>query len=135
VVAGSLLQLEVPDRPGEIFAELRVWKGGVATSAPTYRVFEREGRRYSHVLDPRSGRPSDGVASATVFGPDAARADAFATACLVLGDEAKRILEDRPELEGILVTPDGQFWKSSGLEVRWLLDGSEPRFVEGNDDQ
>lgn len=63
--------------------------GAVATSGDARNAFEHEGRRYPHVLDPRSGRPVAGeVASVTVVGPDAARADALATALFVLGPEA-----------------------------------------------
>lgn len=70
---GALGWLEV--QPGE----------AVMTSGNYERWFEWRGRRYHHVLDPRSGRPAAGVASVTVVDEDPLLADAAATALLVAG--------------------------------------------------
>lgn len=74
--AGVLAGLEVAD--GE----------SVFTSGDYERFFELDGRRYHHVLDPRSGQPAPGIASVTVVHPDAAVADAAATAVMVAGPQA-----------------------------------------------
>jgi len=60
----------------------------VFTSGDYERGFEHAGRRYHHVLDPRSGYPTEGIASVTVLHGDAGRADAAATALMVAGPEA-----------------------------------------------
>lgn len=58
----------------------------VSTSGDYRDFFETGGARYSHTLDPRSGRPvTHGLASVTVLRPTAAEADALATALSVLG--------------------------------------------------
>jgi thiamine biosynthesis lipoprotein len=60
----------------------------MATSGDYRNFFEADGKRYSHTIDPRSGRPVDHtLASVTVIGGDAATADALATALLVMGPE------------------------------------------------
>jgi thiamine biosynthesis lipoprotein len=60
----------------------------MATSGDYRNFFEYEGRRYSHTMDPRSGRPvSHDLASVTVIDESAALADALATALLVLGPD------------------------------------------------
>jgi thiamine biosynthesis lipoprotein len=60
----------------------------VATSGDYRNFFEHEGQRYSHAIDPRTGRPvTHGLASVTVIGDGAALADALATALLVLGPD------------------------------------------------
>lgn len=59
----------------------------VFTSGDYERFFEHEGRRYHHILDPRSGYPAQGATSVTVVSRDAALADAAATALLVAGPE------------------------------------------------
>lgn len=134
---GFAVQLESPGRPGEVFAETDLREGGLASSAATYRAFERDGRRISHVLDPRTGRPTEAALSATVVAPSAAAADAWATACLVLGGAARTMIEARSDLEAVLVEPDGTVWTSSGLRprIRWLLDGGEPGLVEREEEQ
>ncbi len=80
----------------------------VATSG-NYRNFrERDGRRFGHVLDPRTGMPSESdVASASVLDPSAMRADALATAMLVLGAESAIKLAEREGLAVLLLVPDG----------------------------
>jgi FAD:protein FMN transferase len=60
----------------------------LATSGLQRKFFVFSGRRYAHILDPRTGWPvQDALASVSVLAPDAARADAWATALLVLGSE------------------------------------------------
>ncbi len=68
---------------------------GVAGSGDYRNFFMHEGTRYSHELDPRSGRPiSHNMAAAFVIDESAARADALATAYMVLGlDAARRLIE------------------------------------------
>jgi thiamine biosynthesis lipoprotein len=60
----------------------------VATSGDYRNFFEYEGRRYSHLIDPRTGRPTThNLAAVTVVAHRAALADAWATALLVLGPD------------------------------------------------
>jgi thiamine biosynthesis lipoprotein len=62
---------------------------GIATSGDYRNYFEQAGRRYSHTIDPATGRPvTHGLASVTVADPSTMRADALATALMVLGPEA-----------------------------------------------
>jgi len=68
-------------------AELRVRAGAVATSGNYARYVEVAGKRYSHIIDPRVGRPAEGAQSVTVVAPSALTADVWATALSVLGPE------------------------------------------------
>lgn len=70
---------------------LRLRDCALSTSGNDEQFFEHEGRRLSHVIDPRSGWPSEGVTSVSVVAPTAALSDALATAFFVGGRElAKR---------------------------------------------
>lgn len=81
-------------------------EAAVATSGQYERFRQEGGRRWGHILDPRSGYPSENLLSVTVVAERAALADAAATACFVLGRTAGRIfLESIPGCEGILVHP------------------------------
>lgn len=66
---------------------LLVSNAGVATSGDAEKFFETDGRRYSHIIDPRTGRPVSWQGSVTVVAPSAADADALSTALYVMGPE------------------------------------------------
>ena len=85
----------------------------VATSGNYRNYFEENGVRYTHILDPRTGKPErTNLLSVTVLAPDCATADAYATAFMVLGyDRSSEIVQKNPELEAwfILAEEDGRF--------------------------
>ena len=79
------LETPVPEHSNE-YSIIRLSDAGVATSGDYRNYFESDGQRYSHTIDPRSGRPiSHELASVTVVNDSTAYADAMATALLVLG--------------------------------------------------
>jgi thiamine biosynthesis lipoprotein len=83
----------------------RVWLAGAAlgTSGAGEQYFEAGGRRYGHVIDPRTGWPCEGVLSASVVAPEAALADALSTAFLVAGpDLAERYCALNPGTLAVL---------------------------------
>ncbi len=94
-----------------LYEVLEVSDAAVATSG-NYRNYFRgdDGRLYSHILDPRTGRPSESdVVSATVIGPACMIADALATTLLVLSeDEGLALIEAMPEYEALLLIKDGE---------------------------
>jgi FAD:protein FMN transferase len=97
-------------------AVLEVSNVCIATSGDYERFFEYEGRRYHHILDPRTGRPSEGCIAATVLASNAEYADALATALCVLGPtEGLALIERLPRVEAIVVGLDGAVAASSGL--------------------
>ena len=67
---------------------MRLGDRALGTSGTQFQSFRHQGRRYGHILDPRSGWPAEGVLSATALAPTAALADALSTAFYVLGPEA-----------------------------------------------
>jgi thiamine biosynthesis lipoprotein len=86
----------------------------VATSGNYRNYFEEDGVRYTHILDPRTGKPErTNLLSVTVLAPDCATADAYATAFMVLGyEKSAEIVKKHPELETyfIIANEDGT-WK------------------------
>jgi FAD:protein FMN transferase len=74
-----------PRRVEEVLVRLRLGDAALGTSGAGEQYFEVDGRRYGHVLDPRTGWPAEGVLSVTVAAADAASADALSTAFLVGG--------------------------------------------------
>jgi FAD:protein FMN transferase len=93
---------------GEPLARLTISNRAVATSGSYRRGVEIDGRHYSHIIDPRTGRPADHIVSATVIASDAATAGALATAFSVLRPDESRVLADSmPGVEYLLVERDG----------------------------
>lgn len=102
------LGIEAPAPEGRSVQKiLQVSDTGVATSGDYRNFREVGGLRLGHVLDPRSGRPATSrVASATVLDPSAMRADAFATALMVLGEEEGIRVAEAAKLPALLVVRD-----------------------------
>jgi thiamine biosynthesis lipoprotein len=96
---------ELALRPGqEELGLLRLRDAALATSASGEQHFEAEGRRFGHVLDPRTGWPAEGVRSASVVTSEAAVADALSTAFLVGGPSlAGPFCASRPGTMALLV--------------------------------
>ncbi|MBA2777827.1 FAD:protein FMN transferase [Billgrantia kenyensis] len=85
----------------------------VATSGDYRNYFEAEGQRYSHTIDPRTGRPIEHrVASVTVAHPSNAWADAWATAMLVMGEEESLALAREQGLKVLLLVREDEGWSS-----------------------
>lgn len=112
---GWAIDIVSPRRPQPI---ARVWlrDAALATSGAGEQFVIADGRRFGHVLDPRSGRPAEGWLSASVIGPSAAEADALSTAFLVGGPQLAHDYCDRHPGVMALLTPD---------------DGSSTAFVIG----
>jgi len=88
---------------------------GLATSGSSRRGFRIGGRRYSHVLDPRTGHPVGHIRSATVIAADAGTADATATVTGVLDASAGVAFVDALDDAGsCVVDADGTLWRSTG---------------------
>lgn len=89
---------------------LRLTDAAVATSGDYHRFVTIGGKRYSHIVDPESGRSSESLASVTIICPSAIDADALSTAVTVMGKEkGLALIEQMPDVEAILITPAPEF--------------------------
>ena len=118
---GWPVRLKHPSLPDESLGVVRLRDAGLGTSAATFQFFEYNGRKLGHLLDPRTGWPAAGVASASVTAPTAAEADAMSTAAFVLGAAgAERLTRLRPALGAVvlaeLANPERQ---RRGASTHW----------------
>lgn len=113
--------------------------GFVSTSGSYEKFFEQDGRRYHHILDPRTGYPAgSGLVSVTVWCPEAmdarwpgALSDGLATACFVLGkDDGVELLESYGA-EGVFVDENGGVLVTGGLRDRFTLTAEGYSLEEG----
>lgn len=121
--------IEVPDekRIGGLFDALHLENQGMATSGNyrNFRVLE-DGRKVAHTINPSTGYPKmQTLLSATVLAPNCMLADAYATACMVLGKERSiALIESDPTLECYLIyadeNGDTQTYLSKGLEGKTI---------------
>jgi thiamine biosynthesis lipoprotein len=96
-------------------AEFVLSNQALGTSGSGTQFFHHQGKRYGHILDPRTGWPAEQVLSATVIAPTAEQADALSTALYVLGLEgARRFCEKHPSISALLVTPAQ---RAGGIEL------------------
>ena len=87
---------------------------GIVTSVNYRKFYVRDGKKYAHSIDPRTGYPvTHNLLSATIVAADALTADAYATYCMVVGlEESVRLLESRPDLEGCLIYDEEGIFKT-----------------------
>jgi thiamine biosynthesis lipoprotein len=105
----------IGDRP---FARVRLRNQAMGTSAATHQFFVEDGRRYGHILDPRTGWPARGVLSATAIAQTATEADALSTAFYVMGPAATRqFCEANPRFGAVLLLPKSRVETIGNVEV------------------
>jgi thiamine biosynthesis lipoprotein len=98
-----------PRQPGRRLAVVKLRDRALGTSGGQFQSFRHQGRRYGHILDPRSGWPAEGVLSVTVVAPSAALADALSTAFYVLGPQPSLdYCRVRPEIGMVMLCPGGR---------------------------
>jgi thiamine biosynthesis lipoprotein len=105
---GWIVGLAHPLRPGQRLAEFLLHNQALGTSGSGTQFFHHQGKRYGHIIDPRNGRPAEGILSSTVIAPTAAEADALSTAFYVGGVElAERYCAADMAVAAVLVTQTG----------------------------
>ena len=86
---------------------------GVVTSGNYRKFYVRDGKKYSHTIDPRTGYPvTHNLLSATVIAPSAWEADALATWFMVIGfEQARTFLDSHPEIQACLISSE-ELWQN-----------------------
>lgn len=120
---GWTIGLAHPLAPEKRLGQIWLRDQALATSGSTYQFFRSGGKRYSHIIDPRTGRPSVGVLSTTVLASTATESDALSTAFFVMGVEKIEEFCDKRKDVGAIVVIERP--TSPGYEIKTFnLDGS-----------
>jgi thiamine biosynthesis lipoprotein len=105
-------------RTEELLATTELTDRAIATSGDYEQFLFADGRRFSHIIDPRSGWPTETVASVVVVAAKGADADALATGLFVLGpDQGIALAEQISSVEALFVMDDGSLHHSEGLTI------------------
>jgi thiamine biosynthesis lipoprotein len=100
----------------EVVTRLPLVDEAISTSGDYERYFEENGQRYHHIINPATGRPTEGILTVTVIGPDGTMTDGLDTAIFVLGVErGLELIEAYPDYETIIVDAAGKVAYSKGL--------------------
>ncbi|MFB6468126.1 FAD:protein FMN transferase [Cytobacillus sp. Hz8] len=92
----------------------------VDTSGNYEQSFTIDGKKYGHLIDPRTGYPAEKTASSTIIAKSPALADALATATFILGKkEGLKLIKDTPDVEGMIIGNDGSKAISAGLNLHY----------------
>lgn len=104
-------------RESKLLGEAFVFNGAVATSGDYERYFIKDGVRYHHILDPKTGYPANKNRSVTIIAEDPTLADGLSTAVFVMGpDKGMELIEKLKGVEGVIVDAEGKVKVSSGFK-------------------
>lgn len=124
---GSLWNIAIrdPNEPDKYMAAIRLEDSAVITSGGYERYFEENGIIYHHILDPRTGKPSDsGLKSVSIISKDGTLADALSTSLFIMGEE-KAIgywKENGSNFDILLMTKDNRLLVSAGIKDKVISD-------------
>ena len=105
-----------PMGKNRVFSWLPVVESSVATSGNYEKFIEFDGKRYSHIIDPRSGYPTRGIRSVSLFSKSAELCDALATAVFIMGkDSGIHLINQIDGTEVVVVDSNNKIHKSSGI--------------------
>ena len=125
-----------PDNPAAYFGTLTCDACTVATSGGYERYFDLDGRRYIHILDPKTAKPVDnGILSVTVVCDSGTRADALSTALFVMGlDKAAEYCQSRRDFDCIILTDEKNLYITEAIAADFTLgDGYDyPTHIIGS---
>ncbi|WP_288789637.1 FAD:protein FMN transferase [uncultured Elizabethkingia sp.] len=95
-------------------AAILYFKENAVTTSGSYEKYaEIHGKRYSHIMNPKTGYPSTGLTSVTITGPNATMANGFSTSVMVLGEkDGLKLLKLFPEYHYLLITDKGKIIKN-----------------------
>ena len=91
-------------------------ESSVATSGNYEKYIVLNGKKYSHIIDPRTGYPTTGISSVSIFAKQAELCDALATAVFIMGrDVGLHMINQIDGVEAVVVDSENKIHKSSGI--------------------
>ncbi len=114
--SGWKVQISDPKNIEQSMAWLELKNTAIVTSGDYEKYFTSQGKRYAHIINPKTGLPSTGIKSVTIICPDTELADALATSVFVLGAEkGMELINKLNGVEGLLITDADEMLTSDQL--------------------
>ncbi len=111
-----LIGIANPMSKDKVFSWLPVVESSVATSGNYEKYIVLNGEKYSHIIDPRTGYPTTGINSVSIFAKNAELCDALATAVFIMGrDSGIHLINQMDGVDAVVVDADNKIHKSTGI--------------------
>lgn len=111
-----LVGIANPLSKDKVFSWLPIIESSVATSGNYEKYIVLDGKKYSHIIDPRTGYPTRGINSVSIFAKQAELCDAMATAVFIMGrDVGLHMVNQIDGVEAVVVDAENKLYKSSGI--------------------
>ena len=118
-----------PRNSGEILGYLELKNEATATSGDYERFFEFNGKRYSHIINPQTGRPVSGTIATTIVAPTSTEVDALSTSVFVLGHEkGMELIKKIPNAEAMIA-----YEEKNGKIAIDMTEGFKDKFKKTNE--
>jgi FAD:protein FMN transferase len=105
-----------PDHEGKVFLRLPLTDTAFSTSGDYERYFDEDGKRFHHIIDPKTGDSARRCRSVTVIAATATRTDALTKSVFIMGPEVGiAFINTLPDVDAVAVAPDGKVFYSRGL--------------------
>ncbi|MDE6938718.1 MAG: FAD:protein FMN transferase, partial [Lachnospiraceae bacterium] len=106
------------DTTGTPVTSVRISDKSIVTSGIYQRYFEVDGKKYHHILDPRTGYPCENnLYSVTIITDSSLTADALSTTCFLLGfDKGMRLISQLDNVDGVFITNDNKIHYSKNFQ-------------------
>jgi thiamine biosynthesis lipoprotein len=112
-----IIGIRHPDDKSKVIAKIPLEDTAISTSGDYERYFDEDGKRYHHIIDPRTGHSASKVRSATILANTATRTDGLSKTAFVLGpEEAMKLYNRLGDVDAILVTLEGKVLYSQGIQ-------------------
>lgn len=107
-----------PLNKAQMMSWLNIENGAIVTSGDYESFVIFDGKRYAHIIDPRTGYPTTGIKSVTIICPSPELADALATSVFILGTtEGLKLINQLKGIESLIITDDNEMITSNNLEL------------------
>jgi len=118
---------------GQYLGTVNITDKSVVTSGNYERYFIKDGKRYHHIFDPKTGYPSEkGLISTTIVSDKSIDGDALSTSTYVLGlEKAFKLIESMKGVDAIFITSDKKVYVTNGLKGSFNLTDKEFTYEEG----
>lgn len=125
--------IQNPLKPrGEFIGILNIKDKSVVTSGDYEKYFIKNGKKYHHIIDPRTGYPSESrLMSATIISDNSLDGDGLSTGVYILGvDKAMKLIEPMKGIDAIFIDEDKKVYATSGISDSFILTNSEYEIIQ-----
>lgn len=121
------------DTRGQYIGTISVTDKSIVTSGNYERYFIKDGKRYHHIFDSKTGYPSDaGIISSTIISDNSIDGDALSTSTYILGlTKGLKLIESIQGVDAIFITTDKKVYITDGIKDKFNLTSKEFTYEEG----